>query len=150
VIVAVAVAIFLGAIALAHHLHTMHPLYGPLPVVVHIAGYALWALMQQFILQVYVLLRFLRLGMRRTPAVALAAVLFAIAHIPNPVLVSLTLVWGTISCLLFLRYRNLYALALAHGILGMCLAVTVPNHIHHHMRVGLGYLQYHHHLRTGR
>jgi membrane protease YdiL (CAAX protease family) len=106
--------------------------------------------MQQFILQVYVLLRFLRLGMRRTPAVALAAVLFAIAHIPNPVLVSLTLVWGTISCLLFLRYRNLYALALAHGILGMCLAVTVPNHIHHHMRVGLGYLQYHHHLRTGR
>jgi len=149
-IVAVAVAIFVAAIALAEHLHTLHPLYCPLPVLVHIAGYALWALMQQFILQVYVLLRFLRLGMRRTPAVALAAVLFAIAHIPNPFLVSLTLVWGAISCLLFLRYRNLYALALAHGILGMCLAVTVPNHIHHHMRVGLGYLEYHvhHHLRS--
>ncbi len=149
-IVAVAVTIFVAAIAPAEHLHTLHPLYGPLPVLVHIAGYALWALMQQFILQVYVLLRFLRLGMRRTPAVALAAVLFAVAHIPNPVLVSLTLVWGAISCLLFLRYRNLYSLALAHGILGMCLAVTVPNHIHHHMRVGLGYLEYHvhHHLRS--
>ncbi len=142
-IAAAALPIFLAGVALAHHLHTLHPLYGPLPVIVHIAGYALWALMQQFILQVYVLLRFLRLGMRRTPAVALATVLFAIAHIPNPVLVSLTLVWGAISCLLFLRYRNLYALALAHGILGMCLAVTVPNHIHHHMRVGLGYLEYH-------
>ena len=142
-IAAAVVAVFLAAIGLAKHLHTLHPLYGPLPVIVHIAGYALWALMQQFILQVYVLLRFLRLGMRRTPAVALATVLFAIAHIPNPVLVSLTLVWGAISCLLFLRYRNLYALALAHGILGMCLAVTVPNYIHHHMRVGLGYLEYH-------
>jgi membrane protease YdiL (CAAX protease family) len=142
-IAAAALAIFLAGVALAHHLHTLHPLYGPLPVVVHLCGYALWALMQQFILQVYVLLRFLRLGMRRTPAVALAAVLFSIAHIPNPVLVSLTLAWGAISCLLYLRYRNLYALALAHGILGMTLAVTVPNPIHHHMRVGLGYLAYH-------
>ena len=144
-IAALATAIFLAAIALAEHLHTLHPLYGPLPVVVHIAGYALWALMQQFILQVYVLLRLLRLGMKRNSAVALAAALFAIAHIPNPVLVALTLAWGAISCLLFLRYRNLYALALAHGILGMCLAVTVPNPINHHMRVGLGYLEYHRH-----
>ncbi|MGB9030473.1 MAG: CPBP family glutamic-type intramembrane protease [Acidobacteriaceae bacterium] len=144
-IAALAIVIFLAAIALAQHLHTLHPLYGPLPVVVHIAGYALWALMQQFILQVYVLLRLLRLGMTRNSAIALAAALFAIAHIPNPVLVSLTLVWGAISCLLYLRYRNLYALALAHGILGMCLAVTVPNHINHHMRVGLGYLAYHSH-----
>ena len=144
-IVAAAIAIFFAGIALAKHLHTLHPLYGPLPVVVHILGYALWALMQQFILQIYVLLRLLRLGMRRTPAIALAAVLFALAHIPNPVLVALTLVWGAVSCLLFLRYRNLYTLALAHGILGMCLAITVPNHIHRHMRVGLGYLEYHAH-----
>lgn len=142
-----AVAIFFAGVALAKHLHTLHPLYGPLPVAVHILGYALWALMQQFILQVYVLLRLLRLGMKRTPAIALATVLFAMAHIPNPVLVPLTLVWGATSCLLFLRYRNVYALALAHGILGMTLAVTVPNHIHHHMRVGLGYLEYHAHHR---
>jgi membrane protease YdiL (CAAX protease family) len=103
--------------------------------------------MQQFILQIYVLLRLLRLGMNRTPAIALAAVLFAAAHIPNPVLITLTLIWGAVSCLLFLRYRNLYTLALAHGILGMTLAVTLPNHINHHMRVGLGYLEYHNHHR---
>ena len=146
-VVAAAIAVFLGAIALAHHLHTLHRLYGPLPVVEHIAGYALWALMQQFILQVYVLLRLLRLGIRRSSAVALASVLFAIAHLPNPLLVAVTLVWGALSCLLYLRYRNLYPLAFAHAILGMCLAVAVPNHIHHHMRVGLGYFTYrtHHH-----
>ncbi len=101
--------------------------------------------MQQFILNVYVLLRFLRLGLRRTPAVALATLLFAAAHIPNPLLVSLTLIWGALSSWLYLRYRNLYALALAHGILGMTLAVTVPNPIARHMRVGLGYLEYHPH-----
>jgi membrane protease YdiL (CAAX protease family) len=146
-IVAVAIAILFAGVALAERLHTLHPLYGPLPILTHVWGYALWALMQQFILQIYVLLRLLRLGMRRTPAITLAAVLFSIAHIPNPVLVALTLVWGAVSCLLFLRYRNLYTLALAHGILGMCLAVTIPNHINHHMRVGLGYLEYHAHHR---
>jgi len=144
-VVAAATAVFLGAIAFAHHLHTLHRLYGPLPAVEHIAGYALSAMMHQFILQVYVLLRLLRLGMKRNSGIALSAVLFAIAHIPNPLLVAVTLVWGALSCLLFLRYRNLYPLALAHAILGMCLAVTVPNHIHHHMRVGLGYLAWHDH-----
>ena len=146
-IVAAALVLSFAGIALARHLHTLHSLYGPLPVLTHIWGYALWALMQQFILQGYVLLRFLRLGLRRNPAIALSAVLFSIAHIPNPVLVALTLVWGAVSCLLFLRYRNLYSLALAHGILGMTLAVTVPNPIVRHMRVGLGYIEYnaHHH-----
>jgi hypothetical protein len=141
-IVAAAMAIFFAGVALAKHLHTLHPLYGPLPVVVHILGYALWALMQQFILQIYVLTRFLRLGLRRNPAIALATILFAAAHIPNPLLVALTSIWGAVSCALFLRYRNLYTLALAHGILGMTLAVTIPNPIARHMRVGLGYLQY--------
>jgi hypothetical protein len=144
---AAAIVLFVAGVALAEHLRTLHPLYGPLPVAVHILGYALWALMQQFILQVFVLLRLLRLGVARTPAIALAAVLFAAAHIPNPVLVPLTLVWGACSCFFFLRYRNLYTLALAHGTLGMCLAVTVPNHIHHHMRVGLGYFEYPAHYR---
>lgn len=149
-IVAAALALSTAAVLLARHLGTLHALYGPLPAIEHILEYALWALMQQFILQIYVLLRLLRLGLRRPAAITLATVLFAIAHIPNPVLVPLTLVWGAISCLLFLRYRNLYALALAHGILGMCLAVTVPNSVMHHMRVGRGYLRYETHPRPFR
>ena len=144
-IVVAAVAVSLGCVAVAQHLHTLHRLYGPLPIAAHLAGYALWALMQQFILQIYILLRLLRLGLRRPAAIAVATTLFAVAHIPNPLLVPLTLAWGAASCLLFLRYRNLYALAIAHGILGMTLAIAVPNHIHHHMRVGLGYIEYHHH-----
>lgn len=141
-IVAAAVALSTAAVLFACRIGTLHALYGPLPAIEHILEYALWALMQQFILQVYVLLRLLRLGLKRPAAIALATILFATAHIPNPVLVLLTLLWGAISCVLFLRYRNLYALALAHGILGMCLAVTIPNSVMHHMRVGRGYLRY--------
>ncbi|HUB18900.1 MAG TPA: CPBP family intramembrane glutamic endopeptidase [Acidobacteriaceae bacterium] len=141
-IVAVAAVLCLAAIALAGHLHTLHRLYGPLPILTHLWGYALWALMQQFILQIYVLTRFLRLGLRPPAAIALSAILFALAHIPNPVLLVVTPLWGAISCWLFLRYRNLYPLALAHGILGMTLAVTIPNSINRHMRVGLGYVEY--------
>ena len=144
-VVGVAVAALFAAIGVASRLHTLHPLYGPLPVAAHILAYTLWALMQQFILQVYVLLRLLRVGLRRRWAIALAAVLFAIAHVPNPVLAPVTLAWGAATSLLYLRYRNLYALALAHGILGMALAVCIPNSVHHHMRVGLGYVQYSEH-----
>lgn len=147
-IVGAAILVALAGLLLARHLHTLHRLYGPLPVLTHVWGYALWALMQQFILQVYVLVRLLRLGLRRNAAIAVSAILFAIAHIPNPLLMGLTIVWGAISCALFLRYRNLYTLALAHGILGMTLAVTVPNHVARHMRVGLGYLEYGHRHRT--
>jgi membrane protease YdiL (CAAX protease family) len=72
----------------------------------------------------------------------LAAVLFAAAHLPNVWLAIATLVWGAISCGLFRRYRNIYALGLAQGLLGICFAVCVPDAVHHHLRVGLGYLRY--------
>jgi hypothetical protein len=99
--------------------------------------------MQQFLLQSYFLLRFLRLLPGKAAPIIAAIGIFALAHLPNPILTPVTLVWGTISCLLFLRYRNIYALGVAHGIMGLCLAMTVPNSLHHHMRVGLGYLRYH-------
>lgn len=141
----VGVALFLSALAtwVAFRLHTLHSLFGQAPLISHVWGYFVWAVMQQFLLQCYFLARFLRLTPRSWQAIALAALLFSLAHIPSPVLTVLTLVWGIFSCLLFLRYRNLYTLGIAHGILGICLAITVPDHVHHHMRVGLGYLHYH-------
>jgi len=50
---------------------------------------------------------------------------------------------GAISCALFRRYHNLYAVGLAQGLLGLCFAICVPDALHHHLRVGLGYLRYH-------
>jgi membrane protease YdiL (CAAX protease family) len=149
-VIGVALLFSVLAVWLAFRLHTLHSLFGQAPVFSHIWGYLLWSLMQQFLLQSYFLSRVLRVTPRRWQAVAIVALLFAVAHIPNPVLTLLTLIWGTISCFLFLRYRNLYTLGIAHGILGICLAVTIPDHIHRHMRVGLGYLHYHTHVWSGR
>lgn len=147
----VGVAMLLAAIAVfaAWRLHTLHYDFGRIVFNFRFTGYAIWAMVQQFLLQDYFLLRFLRLLKHRWAAVLWAAALFSIAHIPNPLLVVLTMVWGIIACVLFLRYRNLYTLGIAHAILGICVAITVPNHIQRHMRVGLGYLQYHpraHHM----
>jgi membrane protease YdiL (CAAX protease family) len=127
-------------IELAKQAGTFHPLYAP--DFSHVAGYALWTLYQQFLLQDYFVPRLTNI-LSSEWAIVLAAVLFAVAHLPNLPLVIATLVWGAVSCILFRRYRNLYLIGLTQGLLGLCFAVCVPDAWLHHMRVGLGYLRYH-------
>jgi membrane protease YdiL (CAAX protease family) len=135
-----AVFFTIGSLLIAKRLGTLHPLYkGDFQ---HIAGYVLWTLYQQFLLNDYFMPRLTRLLASENAAVGVAALLFAAAHLPSPWLTAATLLWGAVSCALFLRYRNLYALGLAQGLLGICFAVCVPDAIHHHLRVGLGYLRY--------
>src|SRR5437762_1177391 len=129
-------------VGIAREFHTLHPLQGAAPFGLHVAGYLLWAFEQQFILQDYFLLRFLRILPRQSLAIIMAAVLFSAAHVPSVVLTVTTLVWGIVSCSLFLRYRDLYSVGLVHGILGLCVAISVPDAVTHHMMVGLGYLHY--------
>lgn len=131
-------------VGIAFELQTLHRLHGAGSLRWHMAGYLLWAFEQQFILQDYFLLRLLRILPKQSAAVIAAAVLFSTAHLPGLVLTMATLAWGNVSCTLFLRYRNLYALGLVHGILGLCLAISVPDAVTHHMMVGLGYLRYPH------
>lgn len=106
------------------------------------AGYAIWAAGQQVLLQDFFLLRLLRLLPSRRTAVLTATAIFSLAHLPNPILTVVTLVWGLASCLLFLHYRNLYPLAIAHAVLGIAIGMTVPGPVIRNMRVGLGYLTY--------
>jgi hypothetical protein len=135
-----AVALSAVSVFVAAKIGTLHPLYkGDF---VHVSGYVLWTIYQQFLLQDYFMDRLLRLVSNEALAVTLAGVLFAAAHLPSPVLSAATLVWGIVSCALFRRYRNLWALGLAQGLLGLCFAVCVPDALHHHLRVGLGYLRY--------
>ena len=87
-------------------------------------------------------MRLLRILPGKRYAAVVAATIFAVAHLPNPILTAATLVWGLIACLVFLRYRNLYTLAITHAILGVCLAISIPGPVIRNMRVGLGYLTY--------
>jgi membrane protease YdiL (CAAX protease family) len=121
---------------------SLQPLFGPTPVYQHVLGYSVWALAQQFILLSVFYHRVEVLLGDGGKAAAVTAVLFSAAHIPNPLLVPVTLVGGLACCELFRRRRNLYPLAAAHALIGLALAASVPDSIQRHMRVGLGYLTY--------
>jgi hypothetical protein len=128
------------SVLVAAKLGTLHPLYKA--DFAHVSGYILWTIYQQVLLQDLFMERLLRL-LSNDVAVPLAGVLFAAAHLPSPLLSAATLVWGVVSCMLFRRYRNIWTLGLAQGLLGLCFAICVPDVLHHHLRVGLGYLRYH-------
>lgn len=140
-----ALALAGAAAGVAAYRHTLKLPAGPLAFLGTYCAYSLWAGVQQFLLQGFFLPRFLRLIANPRLAVLTAAVLFALAHMPSALLVPMTFAWGLASCLLFLRYRNLYPLAIAHAILGITIAMTIPGTVDHNMRVGLGYLEYGHH-----
>jgi membrane protease YdiL (CAAX protease family) len=141
-LVGVAFLLAASAVVLAGTFHNL-PLSGfPAMLVRRYWTYAFFALLQQFLVLDFFLLRFLRLLPGRRAAVSAAAGLFAFAHLPNPILTPATLIWGFAACLLFLRYRNLYTLAAMHIIFGVCIAITVPGPVDHNMRVGLSYLTY--------
>jgi hypothetical protein len=141
-IVVVAAVMAAAAVAISAQLGTLHLPPGFERHAWRAWGYIVFAFVQQFILQDYFLLRLRDLTSKTWLAVAIAAVLFSLAHLPNPLLTFATLVWGFVACLLFLRCRDLYALGFAHAVLGLSIAFTVPNSIHHRMRVGLAYLTY--------
>ena len=141
-VIAAALLIAATTTGIAVSLHTLHHPGGPSEWIQTFGGYTIWALTQQFLLQGYFLVRLLRVVSNRTAAAAIAAVVFAIAHLPNPILTPITLFWGLVACLVFMRSRNIFPLAIAHAICGICLAITIPPSMLHNMRVGLGYITY--------
>jgi hypothetical protein len=147
-IVGAALLLSAGSVALAIWMRTLHIPPTPLLFIRTYAGYILWTFVQQFLMQCFFLARLLRLLPTPKLAALVTALIFAAAHLPNPILAPITLLWGLAACLLFLRYRNLYTLAIAHAILGVTLAITVPGPVVHNMRVGLGYLTYGHTHKT--
>jgi len=149
-VIAAALFITLTGTAIAFSLHTLHHPGGPSEWIQAFGGYTIWALTQQFLLQGYFLIRLLRVLPNRTAAAVITAVVFAIAHLPNPILTPITLFWGLVACLVFIRSRNIFPLAIAHALCGICLAITIPSSILHNMRVGLGYINYQdpHHLQV--
>ncbi len=139
-----AIAASLAAVVLAWKLHTLHLPATAWLFVQHYGAYAVWAIVQEIILQCFVLSRLLRLLPDQRLAALTAAALFAGAHLPSPILTTVTLACGLAACLTYLRYRNLYTLAVAHALLGIVIGITVPPELDHNMRVGIAYLTYHH------
>jgi len=99
----------------------------------------LWALFQQYALQAYVNRRaqiVLGTGAR---SVFLVALIFAVLHLPNPLLTSLTLVGGILWAAVYQRQPNLYALAISHAIVAAAVALWLPTEATGSLRVGFKY-----------
>jgi hypothetical protein len=119
-------------VAIGAGFHSIHPITFNWAAI-NFSLYLAWGLFQQYVLNGYFVNRFVRFT-RRAPL--LAAVIFAAAHAPNWFLMAATGVGGYCAARVYLRYRNLYFLGLAHGVLGFALYMVVADRISHHLYIG--------------
>lgn len=110
-------------------------------------GYCFWALFQQYLLNGYFANRLQASfdGRYQFLVAPMAGMMFAAAHVPNPLLMGVTLVGGTVAAFAYQRHRNLFFLAFAHALIGTMLWLVVPDTVSHHLRVGPGMRRTHAH-----
>ena len=99
----------------------------------------LWGLMQQYVLQGFVNRRAQSALGRGWPSVLLVATVFALLHLPNPLLAVATFAGGLVWAHVYQRAPNLFALALSHALMSMLLAVSLPPSLIKSLRVGIKY-----------
>lgn len=69
----------------------------------------------------------------------IAALLFSLVHLPNPILVPATLLWGFAASRLFRQHRSLWAIAILQYLLSGILYALLPHSLQHPFRIGPRY-----------
>jgi len=95
----------------------------------------LWALGQQFALQI-TLLREAQASTTRAAGVVVASILFAALHLPNPFLAGATLIAALAWCAIYDRHPNLIPLALSHALLTVVVLSALDDATTGRLRVG--------------
>lgn len=127
VLLVVAAGWFMGHAIFAGHIGSRH------------LSLPLWALLQQYALNGFINRRAqLALG-KGMKSVILVAVVFALLHLPNPLLAAVTLIGGMIWAAVYQRQPNLFALALSHALVSITLAMTISPNLFNSLRVGFKY-----------
>jgi Type II CAAX prenyl endopeptidase Rce1-like len=123
----------IALLAIGAIFHTIRPV--PLNSALgSLALYCFWGLFQQYLLNGYFLNRFVKISPAFAPLIA--AIAFSAIHTPNWFLIIVTFFAGFVCAKMYLKFRNLYALGLAHGVIGFLLYLCVPDTISHHLYVG--------------
>lgn len=102
-------------------------------------SYALFAGVQQMLLQGVVLAALERTPMPRALVVVMAASMFALWHLPNLVLMLACFVAALLWCSHFLRFRSFTPLVLSHAVLGWLLSVLFPQAWLRSAKIGVMY-----------
>ncbi len=100
-----------------------------------------WGTAQQYGLVCILYQRLLEILQGPRAATLGAALLFALFHLPNPLLVAVTLVAGAVSCTLYRRAPNVLVLGIAHAAVSFVVASSLPASMTHRMHVGPGYFE---------
>lgn len=101
-----------------------------------------WGTAQQYGLVCFFYQRLLEILQGPRAATLGAATLFAVFHVPNPLLLAVTLAAGIVSCMLYRRAPNVLVLGVAHAVLSFVVAGALPLDITHGMHVGPGYFDF--------
>jgi hypothetical protein len=107
--------------------------------VASLVGYALWALLQQYLICVVFADRLRRTGLPSRWTVLAAAGVFALLHAPNATLMLATFCGGLIWTALWLRERSLIPLALSHATAALLLGSGLPPAVLRSAEVSLRY-----------
>ena len=127
------VLLMLGAGAAAG---TLHDLGGDLA---DLGGLVVWGGGQQWVLQT-VVLREAQHATSRRVGVLVAALLFAILHLPNPMLSTVTFVGALGWCAIYDRSPNIIPPALSHALGTLALLYAFDDRITGGLRVGAAFL----------
>ncbi|HEY7642598.1 MAG TPA: CPBP family intramembrane glutamic endopeptidase [Steroidobacteraceae bacterium] len=104
-----------------------------------LAQFVAFGIAQQYVMLGFIFKRVEHIGgLQGAPLIT--ALLFALLHLPNVFLTTVTFVWGLVCCLVYRRSPNLWANGLAHGLLSANLYYVLPRVLTHGLRVGMEYV----------
>jgi membrane protease YdiL (CAAX protease family) len=99
-----------------------------------------WGGAQQWLLQTVVLREARRL-LPPKASIVVAALLFALVHVPNVFLMSMTFVGALGWCAIYSRYPNIVPLGLSHAVATLALLYAFDDDITGRLRIGQAYLR---------